>query len=130
MRVRIASEHRRTRLHRCDRSVVGTRNISRNDSTPSHGDRRMHVVLALLASALISGSTTTTAKLPQPSRHADQGCKWESINDATLGLAAWVEACKHGSSEIHFVVSPPSLTMVDSDVKGPPYAVVDVIDLE
>jgi len=90
----------------------------------------MHVVLALLASALIGGSTTTTAKLPQPSRHADQGCKWESINDATLGLAAWVEDCKHGSSEIHFVVSPPSLTMVDSDVKGPPYAVIDVIDLE
>jgi hypothetical protein len=89
----------------------------------------MHLVLALFASTLIGGSATTT-KLPSPSRPADQGCRWESINDTTLGLAAWVQQCKHGTSEIHFAVSPPSVTLVDSDVKGPPYAVIDVIDLE
>jgi len=64
-----------------------------------------------------------------PSRTAEQGCRWEKLSDANLHLEAWVQRCDFGSRKIDFVAVDHSLAIRYSDGDGSPDPVIDVLDL-
>jgi hypothetical protein len=83
------------------------------------------LALALAAFALPARPTT------QPSRPAQEGCKWERFADADLGLAAWVQRCDFGFRKIDFLkVSGGLATRYSDSESGEPDRVIEVLDLE
>lgn len=58
---------------------------------------------ALLALTVLF-SVPASAQTGEPSRPADDGCAWEKLSDAKVGLSAWVERCDFGDRKIdlHF----------------------------
>ncbi len=85
--------------------------------------RSATLALALAAFALPARPVT------QPSRPAQEGCKWERFSDADLGLAAWVERCDLGYTKIDFLKVPGALAVHYTDPAGAPDRVVEVFDL-
>lgn len=83
---------------------------------------------AAVAVALAVAGASPPASPDGPSRPALNGCAWEKLSDARLGLAAWVQRCDLGFRKIDFLVKGPSLMVRYSD-GGDPDPVVDVLDL-
>jgi hypothetical protein len=90
-------------------------------------NRRRHLLLAVF----LAGAIPMMAAAPKdaPSRPADKDCKWEKLSDANVGLDAWVEHCNYGFREIDFLFQGRSLAIRESDAKGKPDPLVDVLDL-
>jgi hypothetical protein len=59
------------------------------------------LAMLALSAALISPASAQTG---EPSRPAQEGCAWEKLSDAKVGLSAWVERCNFGDRKIdlHF----------------------------
>lgn len=81
-----------------------------------------------LAVSALAGIFFDGAWAAVPSRKADQGCSWEKISDAHLGLEAWVQGCQFKGRKIDLFVSGKSLVQRFSD-GGKPDPLVDVLDL-
>lgn len=75
--------------------------------------------------ALLFAASAAVAQADRPSRPPSKGCAWETIADATVGLAAWVERCDYGFRKIDFLFSNGALAMRFSD-GGEPDPVVEV----
>jgi hypothetical protein len=90
-------------------------------------NRRGYLLLAIL----LAGAFPLAAAAPKdaPSRPADKSCKWEKLSDANVGLEAWVERCVYGDRKIDFLFQGRSLAIRESDGKGKPDPLVDVLDL-
>ena len=88
------------------------------------------VSCCLLAPTLCVGvaGPLAAAQPDAPSRKAAKGCAWTRLEDAQLGLAAWVQRCAFGARKIDFQVVESSLTLRYSD-GGAPEPVVDVLAL-
>jgi hypothetical protein len=65
----------------------------------------------------------------RPSHPAFAKCKWERFDDATVGLAAWVQRCDYGFRKIDFVAKGASLAIRYSD-GGEPDPLIDMFDLK
>jgi hypothetical protein len=83
---------------------------------------------ALLALAALL-SAPAAAQTGEPSRPADDGCKWEKLSDATLGLSAWVERCDYGDRQIDLHVEGNAVVQKYSD-GGDAEPVIQVFDLK
>lgn len=84
------------------------------------------VLLATAAVAAIAHGAPPDA----PSRKPVDGCTWEKLSDARLGLAAWVQRCDFGFRRVDFVVQGDALAIRYSDGGGAPEPLVDVFALE
>lgn len=59
------------------------------------------------------------AALAAPSRPAFEGCKWEPLSDAKLGIDLWVQRCDFQGRKTWFSVEGESVVMHYSDSKTP-----------
>ncbi|HET7096721.1 MAG TPA: hypothetical protein VFJ68_04970, partial [Casimicrobiaceae bacterium] len=84
----------------------------------------MFLVLALLGAGFAFGAPTKGA----PSHPPFKNCAWEHLEDAGVGLAAWVQRCDYGFRKIDFLFVGRSLAIRYSD-GGAPDPLVDVIDM-
>lgn len=73
----------------------------------------MYKFPALLALLMIVASPAWSRDAP--SRVAQKDCKWERLNDAVLGLDAWVEQCDFGYRKIHLYAKGNALLQHFSD---------------
>jgi hypothetical protein len=64
-----------------------------------------------------------------PSRKPAEGCKWEKLSDAKIGLEAFVQRCTYKSQTTDFLFSKGALAVRYSDVNREPDPVVEVYDL-
>ena len=85
-------------------------------------------VLAMTALLSVSASAQTA----EPSRPADEGCKWEKLSDAKVGLAAWVERCDYDDRKIdlHFEGNTVVQKFSDGGAGEPVIYVFDLKDGE
>ncbi|MEO8683354.1 MAG: hypothetical protein ABI414_00780 [Devosia sp.] len=81
------------------------------------------LALAVLLTAPASGQTG------EPSRPADDGCKWEKLSDAKVGLSAWVERCDFGDRKIDLHFEGNTVVQKFSD-GGDAEPVIYVFDLK
>ena len=83
----------------------------------------------LLALALLgAGSAFGAPPKGAPSHPPFKNCAWEYLEDANVGLAAWVQRCDYGFRKIDFLFVGRSLAIRFSD-GGAPDPLVDVIDM-
>lgn len=68
-------------------------------------------------------------KKDAPSRPASKDCKWEKVEDKTLGLAAWVQRCDYGFRKIDLFAEKNALMMRYSD-GGKPNPLIETFDLK
>jgi len=83
---------------------------------------------ALLACLLVV-ALPAAAQTGGPSRPSVQGCAWEKIADAAVGLEAWVQRCDFGYRKIDFEFKDGALAVRFSD-GGAPDPVVEVFELQ
>lgn len=88
----------------------------------------MKNLLIPIAVCLLSTALPAWAKKDAPSRPAEKGCKWEKINDATLGLDVWVQRCDFGDRKIDLYAKQNALMMRYSD-GGEPEALIETFDV-
>jgi len=90
----------------------------------------MKTTLLLLALLLpLCATQSAQAKKDAPSRAATKDCKWEKVEDAKLGLAAWVERCDYGFRRIDLYAEGNALMERFSD-GGKPDAVIETFELK
>jgi len=87
---------------------------------------RQGIVVALI---LAAASPALAAGKGRPSRPPENGCAWEKVSDARIGLEAWVQRCDFGFRKIQFRYSKNSLAIGYSDGGGELDPLVDVFDL-
>src|SRR5437764_14525044 len=75
----------------------------------------MKTLCAMLALAVFAAVPTLGAAKDAPSRAPEQGCKWEKINDAALGLDVWVQRCDFGARKINLYAKANALMLHYSD---------------
>lgn len=83
---------------------------------------------AVLTAALLLAATPADADGPQASRPPLERCSWQQIDDAKLGLAAWVQRCDFGFRKIDFEIAGNALAIRFSD-GGKADPLVEVLDL-
>jgi hypothetical protein len=88
----------------------------------------MKSLSVLLATCLLGCCLCHDAWALEPSRKAMEGCAWEKLSDARLGLEAWVQRCQLGTRKIDLFVSGTSVVQRYSD-GGRPEPVLDVLEL-
>jgi hypothetical protein len=69
---------------------------------------------AVLLLGMLTMTTAVMAK-DAPSRAAQKDCAWEKINDATLGLDAWVERCDFRGRKVNLYAKGNALMLHFSD---------------
>lgn len=83
---------------------------------------------ALLALTVLL-SAPASAQTGEPSRPADDGCAWEKLSDAKVGLSAWVERCDFGDRKIDLHFQGNAVVQKFSD-GGDAEPVIQVFDLK
>lgn len=81
------------------------------------------LALAILLTAPAAGQTG------EPSRPAIDGCAWEKLSDAKVGLSAWVQRCDFGDRKIDMHFEGNTVVQKFSD-GGEAEAVIQVFDLK
>lgn len=82
----------------------------------------------IVIAALIAQASPATAHRDTPSRPAEKGCAWQRLDDAALGLAAWVQHCDFGFRRIELFARGHALMIRYSD-GGAPEPLIEVFDL-
>jgi hypothetical protein len=83
---------------------------------------------AFLALAVAASSAIAAPPQGAPSHPSFKNCAWEHLEDASVGLAAWVMRCDYGFRKIDFTFVGRSLAIRFSD-GGAPDPLVEVIDM-
>src|ERR1700733_7662064 len=83
----------------------------------------------LLALAGLAASVGAAERPKAPSRKPADRCQWETLSDAAVGLAAFVQRCDYGDRKIDFLFSKGSLAIRYSDTTAAPDPLVDVLPL-
>jgi hypothetical protein len=83
---------------------------------------------ALLALAVLL-TAPASAQTGEPSRPAIDGCAWEKLSDASVGLSAWVQRCDFGNRQIDLHFEGSNVVQKFSD-GGDPTPVIQVFDLK
>lgn len=81
------------------------------------------LALAALLTAPASGQSS------DPSRPAENGCAWEKLSDAKVGLGAWVQRCDFGDRKIDLHFQGNAVVQKFSD-GGDPEPVIRVFALK
>jgi hypothetical protein len=85
--------------------------------------------LSLWSWCLLGLAISAPAQAAVPSRKPAEGCKWETLSDAKIGLEAFVQRCTYKSQTTNFLFSKGALAVHYSDVNRDPDPVVEVYDL-
>jgi len=88
----------------------------------------MHRFAALFAIIVLATSTAAAGK-DAPSRAAPQGCVWEKLDDAKLGLSGWVQRCDYRGRKISIYAKDNALLQHYSD-GGEDEKLIEVFDLQ
>jgi hypothetical protein len=89
----------------------------------------MKRILVSLIPALFVLATPAWAEKDAPSRTPVEGCQWEKLTSAQVGLDAWVQRCDFGFRKIDLFWKGNAIMIRYSD-GGEPFALVEVIDLD
>src|SRR5689334_2677402 len=71
----------------------------------------MHKLSFIIAGLLIAHA----AGAAEPSRRAPEGCKWEKLDDAKLGLSGWIQRCDYHGRKINLYAKDNALLQHYSD---------------
>ncbi|MDB5531363.1 MAG: hypothetical protein JWR51_4466 [Devosia sp.] len=83
------------------------------------------LILAALSGLAISPAVARSA---EPSRPATEGCSWERLSDAKVGLSAWVQRCDFGNYKTEFRFDQANVVQYSSNGPDPSIA-IEVLDL-
>jgi hypothetical protein len=84
--------------------------------------------LAFAGALLLALAALAHADAGKPSRAAVEGCAWEKLSDAKVGLDAWVQRCDFGFRKIDYVLAGHALS--ERWDGGKPEPLVEVLDLK
>jgi hypothetical protein len=85
--------------------------------------------LLYIAAGLLLLANPAWARKDAPSRAPVPGCKWEKLDNADVGLAAWAQRCDFGFRKIDLFWKGNAIMIRYSD-GGEPSALIEVIDLD
>jgi len=85
-------------------------------------------IASVLTALLLAAPALAFADAGKPSRAAVEGCKWEKLSDAAVGLDAWVQRCDFGFRKIDYVLGGNALA--ERRDGGKPEPLVEVLELK
>jgi hypothetical protein len=88
----------------------------------------MHRSSALFAIIVLATAAHAVGK-DAPSRAAPQGCAWEKLDDAKLGLSGWVQHCDYRGRKISLYAKDRALLQHYSD-GGEDEKLIEVFDMQ